>query len=232
MLKSMRRWASLGCLVMAATASTVSAQDVVSYDDPLEGINRVSFTINETLDKFILRPVAVGYDYITPAPVQGAVANFFKNLGEIRNATNSLLQLEFREATVTTGRFLVNSTAGVLGLFDVSSKWGVERQYKDFGMTLARWYVPSGPYLVLPLLGPATVRSTVGLIPDISLDPMTYVTPRSDKNLLQAGNLVNIRTQLLPQEDLIVGDKYIFLRNAYLQRRAYIITGEKPEDDF
>ncbi|CAM3682777.1 MlaA family lipoprotein [Parendozoicomonas haliclonae] len=233
MLNNLRGWLGAGCfMLVAAGASVQASEDVVSYDDPWEKVNRATFAFNDTLDTWVLKPVAKGYDTVTPKPVQGLVTNFFQNLGEIRNVANSLLQFELKEAGVSTGRFLVNSTVGMLGMVDVGTAVGMDHKYNDFGMTLARWHVPSGPYVVLPVLGPRTVRSTAGLLPDSAADPVTYVTPSHDKTWLQVTDTVNFRADLLDKEGLVVGDKYTFIRDAYLQRRAFLITGEAPRDDF
>ena len=219
-------------LMVLGGSGTLQADATVSHGDPWESVNRVTFAFNDKLDTWVLKPVATGYDTITPDPVQGLVSNFFQNLGEIRNLANELLQFRFKDAGVTTGRFVLNSTVGMLGLLDVGSAVGLEYKYQDFGLTLARWNVPSGPYVVLPVFGPRTLRSTAGLYPDMQLQPINHVQDSRDKLILQTTDLVSLRAQLLKQEGLIVGDKYTFIRDAYLQRRDFLLTGETPQDDF
>ena len=219
-------------LVVLGGSGTVQAAATVSHSDPWEAVNRVTFSFNDKLDTWVLKPGAQGYDAVTPDPVQGLVSNFFQNLGEIRNLTNELLQFRFKDAGVTTVRFVLNSTVGMLGLLDVGTAVGLEYNYQDFGLTLARWNVPSGPYVVLPLFGPRTLRSTAGLYPDMQLDPIDHIGSRSDRLALRTADVVSLRAQLLKQEGLVVGDRYTFIRDAYLQRRDFLLTGETPQDDF
>ncbi|WP_281645195.1 VacJ family lipoprotein [Parendozoicomonas sp. Alg238-R29] len=218
-------------LMVLGCTSTLQAA-TVNYNDPWEPVNRVTFAFNDKLDAWVLKPVATGYDTVTPDPVQGLVSNFFKNLGEIRNLANALLQFRIKDAGVTTGRFVVNSTVGMLGMLDVGSEIGLDYRYQDFGLTLAHWHVPAGPYVVIPFFGPRTVRSTAGLYPDMMVDPVTNVNDSHDRLMLQVSDLISLRAELLKQEGLIVGDKYTFIRDAYLQRRDFLITGEVPQDDF
>ncbi|PJE78565.1 putative phospholipid-binding lipoprotein MlaA [invertebrate metagenome] len=207
-------------------------QEVISYEDPLENMNRAVFTFNDWVDSYTLKPIARGYDAITPQPMQIMVTNVFSNLGEVRNTLNALLQLEGKKAGISVSRLLVNSTLGFFGLFDVASSMGLNKKYNDFGITLAKWGTPSGPYLVLPFLGPRTVRSGIGLVPDSYSNPVNYVEPERDRWIIRGVNMTNTRAGLLNAEDLIMGDRYRFIRDAYLQRREYMITGKPPEDDF
>ena len=232
MLKIIQSLVHVCLLMVFLGGSQVQASGAVSYDDPWEGVNRVTFGFNDALDRWLLKPVATGYDTVTPKPVQGLVSNFFQNLGEIRNVANSVLQFKILNAGESTGRFLVNSTVGMLGMLDVASGIGLKYHYEDFGLTLARWNVPSGPYVVVPLLGPRTLRSTVGIYPDMQLSPVRQVDDSKKEMYLTVTDVVSLRAALLEQENLIVGDKYTFIRDAYLQRRQYLSTGELPQDDF
>ena len=218
-------------LLLAGFISNAGAA-VVSYDDPWETTNRAIFSFNDTLDTYALKPVAKGYDTVTPKPVQQLVGNFFSNLGEIRNATNALFQLKGTEALASLGRFGINSTIGMLGLVDVATPLGIEQKYEDFGLTLAHWGSPSGPYVVLPLLGSRTLRSGIGTLPDSMLNLQGQIQPDRDQWIARGVDIVGTRASLLSSEDLIVGDRYTFIRDAYLQRREYMITGQLPEDDF
>ena len=249
MLKSWRYGLSAACLALSITVSAQTQGMDYAYDekeplysdgaaaqqvsDPWEGFNRASFAFNEFLDKWILRPVAKGYVTVTPDPVEGLVSNFFTNLSEIRNVANSLLQLKLADAGSSTGRFLVNSTIGMLGLIDVGTALGWDYKYNDFGMTLANWSVPAGPYVVVPFLGPRTVQTAAGIVPDAYASPITYVTPDHDRYLLSGADVIRVRAELRKKETLIVGDKYSFIRDAYLQRREFLSSGRKVvEDEF
>jgi len=218
-------------LLLALPLSFIYASDDENNLDPWEGFNRITFKFNDTLDNYALRPLALGYTKITPKPMQYGIHNVFNNLGEIKNLSNNLLQANFLAAGKDTSRFLINSTLGILGLFDVASNMGMERSNQDFGITLARWGVPSGPYLVLPFLGPSTVRDSVSLVPDGMLSITYQLHPEHDRYYFALLNGIDMRASLLDAEKIMSGDKYLFLRNIYLQNRAYKIDGE-IEDDF
>ena len=204
----------------------------VSYDDPLESVNRKIFAFNETLDKYALKPVSKTYQRLTPRLVQTMVDNFLENLGEFRNIASAGLQLHVDDALTSSGRLLINSTVGILGLIDVATPLGLDRRYSDFGLTFAHWGIPSGPYLVLPLMGPATLRSGIGRIPNAYVNPVTYYDDDTTGLVLGGVDVINRRTQLLSAEGLIIGERYTFVRDSYLQRREFLITGQQPEDDF
>ncbi|WP_252179244.1 VacJ family lipoprotein [Endozoicomonas sp. 4G] len=221
----------IAALLLIGYVSGAGAE-VVSYDDPWEKTNRAIFSFNDTLDTYVLKPVAEGYDTVTPKPIQQLVSNFFSNLGEIRNAVNAALQLEGGEALASLGRFGINSTVGMLGMVDVATPLGIERHYEDFGLTLAHWGTPSGPYVVLPLLGSRTLRSGIGTLPDSMMNLQGQIQPERDQWTARGIDTINTRASLLSSEALIVGDRYTFIRDAYLQRREYLITGQLPEDDF
>jgi phospholipid-binding lipoprotein MlaA len=137
--------------------------------DPWEGFNRSMYKFNYYVDKYALLPVVNTYEFITPTVAQTGVSNFFNNIGEIRTLYNSMLQLKGEKSLITTGRFIVNSTIGIIGLFDVATQFGLKRENEDFGQTLAVWGVGRGPYLVVPVLGPGTVRSTSGFVVDAAI---------------------------------------------------------------
>lgn len=200
--------------------------------DPWEGWNRGVFTFNDTLDSYITKPVAKGYRYITPQPVRTGVTNFFANLGEVSNLMNNLLQGKPLDALKDTGRFLVNSTVGLVGLFDVATPLGMPRSEEDFGQTLAVWGVPQGPYVVWPFLGGRTLTDTAGLIPDTYVNPMYQVEMDDDiRWKLFSLNLIQTREGLLDSEQLIQGDRYTFIRDTYLQRRDFLIQDGRIEHD-
>ena len=219
----------LSCFSLMAQAAP---EKPISYDDPWERMNRAIFSFNDTLDTYALKPVAKGYDTVTPKPVQTGVSNFFNNIGEIRNTLNAAFQLKGVAALTSLTRLAVNSTVGVLGVFDVASSMGIETKYQDFGITLAEWGVPSGPYVMLPFFGPRTLRGSVGGVPDAYFSPLYSANPESMRWTAIGVKAVNTRADLLKSEDLIMGDRYSFIRDAYLQNREFIITGKPPEDDF
>ena len=202
--------------------------------DPFERINRSIFRFNDATDRYLARPVANGYRKIMPAPARRGVGNFFNNLDEINTIANSLLQGNLDGAMRSVSRFLTNSTVGVLGLFDVATTFGVERNEEDFGQTFAVWGIGPGPYLVLPLLGPSSVRDGLGLIPGyFGLDPISYIDSTSTRWAVLGLKYINIRSQLSAAEQILSSqlDPYLFLRQTYEQRRINdIFNGNPPED--
>ncbi|NQY27101.1 MAG: VacJ family lipoprotein [Piscirickettsiaceae bacterium] len=223
----------LASVVLLSGCATTSTSNV---NDPLEGYNRVMYSFNDTLDKVILKPAAIAYDSVTPDPIQKGVSNFFSNLNDITVIINDLLQLKFGQAFDDTGRFLLNSTVGVAGIFDIAGYAGHEKHNEDFGQTLAVWGVDSGPYFVLPLFGPRTIRDTVGLVGDVYTNPITYLEDTGARNALFALQVVDSRANLLGTKEVLdeaTDDEYIFVRDAYLQRRQNLIyDGNPPEEDF
>ena len=223
----------LASVVLLSGCATTSTSNV---NDPLEGYNRVMYSFNDTLDKVILKPAAIAYDSVTPDPIQKGVSNFFSNLNDITVIINDLLQLKFGQAFDDTGRFLLNSTVGVAGIFDIAGYAGHEKHNEDFGQTLAVWGVDSGPYFVLPLFGPRTIRDTVGLVGDVYTNPINYLEDTGARIALFAHQVVDSRANLLGTKEVLdeaTDDEYIFVRDAYLQRRQNLIyDGNPPEEDF
>lgn len=207
-------------------------QDFGENEDPWESMNRAVFRFNDTLDRWALKPVAKGYRAVTPDVVENGVHNVFRNLGEARNLANNVLQLKMHDAGVDTARFFFNTTFGVLGFFDVATKMGLQRNDEDFGQTLGAWGVKSGPYVVLPLMGPSTLRDSVSLYPESYTSPYRYINDVPVRNSMFALNLVDTRAKLLSAERLITGDKYRFVRNAYLQNREFKVKDGNVVDDF
>lgn len=201
-------------------------------DDPWEGFNRAMFSFNDTLDKYLLKPVAKGYKDYVPTFAQEGVSNFFSNLGEISNLTNNALQGKKNGFVVSTWRFLINSTVGVFGLFDVASHLGLHKFDEDFGQTLGYWGVSSGPYLVLPFFGPSTVRDASGMGVDyMNYDAFNELDPNQDQKIGRwALYAVQKRASLLSAESLIIGDRYSFIRDVYLQQRQNeVYDGHPPQ---
>lgn len=216
------------CSVAGGSVWAASLED----RDPWEGYNRAVFTFNDTLDFYVLRPAATGYDRIMPNPLQNGVSNFFSNLGEIKTIANSVLQLKLKQAGLDTTRFLVNSTVGLFGFIDIGSRIGLEKHDEDFGQTLGYWGVPSGPYLVLPLFGPNTVRDTSGMVPDYYVSPYRAVHHDLTGYSITALDVLDLRASLLDIEKLVAGDRYTFFRDAYLQRRDFLVSDGALADDF
>ncbi|MFI8751543.1 VacJ family lipoprotein [Vreelandella lionensis] len=229
-----------GCASTGSSQEGDAAQERVTADpqDPWEGFNRRVFAFNDVLDRYALKPVARGYKAVTPEPVQTGVGNFFSNLGEVRTALNSLLQGKPTNAGLATSRFLINSTVGIGGLLDYATLMEITADKEDFGQTMAVWGWEDSRYLVLPLLGPRTLRDASGLPADFAAHPITYMDDHQLRAGLTALDIIHLRAGLLDQESLISGDRYRFVRDAYLQRRQFEVNdgvlGEDPfaTDDF
>ncbi|TDV05655.1 MlaA family lipoprotein [Paraburkholderia caballeronis] len=197
-------------------------------EDPWEGFNRTVFTFNDKVDQYALKPVAQGYKKVTPQPVQDSVTNFFSNIGDVYNVANNLLQLKIADGVSDLMRIVINTVFGVGGLFDVATLAKLPKHSQDFGLTLGHYGMPAGPYLVLPLFGPSTVRDAIGTGANYFVNPLTYVDPAGVSWGLYGLNIVSTRANLLGATDLIEGaalDRYSFVRNTYLQRRRYLLTG-------
>lgn len=218
-------------LVAALTIFGASSLQAAE-EDPWEGVNRVVFNFNDKLDTYTLKPLAQGYQKVTPNFLEDGIGNVFSNLGDVVVLTNDLLQGKVHDAGIDTSRILFNTTFGVLGFFDVATRMGLQKNDEDFGQTLGAWGLGSGPYVVLPLLGPSTVRDAAGRVPDAFLQPYPHMDHVPTRNVTRAVNVVDLRAGLLSAEKMITGDKYIFVRNAYLQNREFRTQDGQVEDDF
>ena len=220
---------SILCLTGCATGPQTNPAD------PLEPLNRSVFRFNDTLDENVLKPVAIGYRDYTPSLVQTGVRNVFNNFADVSAVLNNGLQLKGRQTASSLMRVVVNTTVGVYGLFDVATAIKLERYPEDFGQTLGYWGVSSGPYLVLPLLGPSTVRDTAGIPVDWQVDPVSNARIASFGPETQILRIVDRRTSFLAAGNMLNEasiDKYAFLRDAYLQRRrSQIFDGNPPDED-
>jgi phospholipid-binding lipoprotein MlaA len=195
--------------------------------DPWEGFNRAMFSFNDTLDRYALKPAAQGYKAITPDLVETGVSNFFGNLSDIGSMVNNLLQLKGNAAGQDLGRVIFNSTVGLGGVIDIATPMGLPEHNEDFGQTLGYWGVDTGPYLVLPLLGPSNIRDGIGRIPDSMVDPVGEVNPIRTRNQLTALRIIDTRAGLFAAEELLTGDRYTAMRDAYLQRREFLVNDGK-----
>jgi phospholipid-binding lipoprotein MlaA len=210
-------------------------------NDIWQGWNRGTQSFNDDVDKAILKPLAKGYVAITPDPVDEGVTNFFSNINDVGVTINDLLQLKLLQSGMDLSRFVINTTAGVAGIFDVAKLVDLPKHHEDFGQTLGFWGVPAGPYLVLPFIGPSSPRDTVGLIGDALLNPLTYVSifggvagsaATSGANVL---DVTDTRAGLMSTEKVVnegAVNRYDFIKNAYQQHREYLVhDGNPPSND-
>ncbi|MHC8293014.1 MlaA family lipoprotein [Pseudomonas sp. LB3P58] len=203
-----------------------------SEDDPWESINRPIYKFNDVLDTYALKPLAQGYQFVTPQFLEDGIHNMFRNVGEVTNLANDILQAKPAAAGVDTARLIFNTTFGLLGFFDMGTKMGLQRNDEDFGQTLGYWGVGSGPYVMLPLLGPSTLRDAPSKYVDGYTGPYPYINDVPVRNSIFGLNIIDTRANLLSSEKLITGDKYTFIRNAYLQNREFKVKDGQVEDDF
>ncbi|PPC94824.1 MAG: ABC transporter [Methylotenera sp.] len=229
---------SLSLVIISSLALLLNGCATQSNKDPLEGMNRGIYKFNQVADDAVIKPIAKGYKAVAPSPVRTGINNFFSNLGMITTVVNDLLQFKLAYAFTDAGRFMINSTFGIAGFIDVASMDKIEKRKEDFGQTLGYWGLGSGPYLVLPFLGPSSVRDTTGFIVDTATsDPITYTHNIGEirlHNQLRAIQFIDKRAELLTATDLVDEaslDPYAFTRDAYLQRRAsQIQDGAVPKD--
>ncbi len=218
-----RAGAARAFLALALAGGALCAQAQGVANDPMESYNRSMTRFNDAVDDMVLKPVATAYQQVTPAPVRTGVSNFFGNLGDAWSFVNNTLQLRGEAAMSSFFRFSFNTLMGFGGVLDVASEMGLERYKQDFGLTLGRWGVPTGPYLVLPILGPSTMRDTLALPLDWRGNPLQQVTPISTRNSLYVLRAVDTRANLLRAENVLDDaalDKYSFMRDVYLQVRG------------
>jgi phospholipid-binding lipoprotein MlaA len=219
------------CLLGACAATPNGAGNP---DDPLESFNRPIHAFNDAVDRNALQPVARGYRTVVPGPVDTGISNFFDNLDDILVLFNSALQLKPRATAITTSRLFVNTTIGLAGVIDVAGMMGATKQNEDFGQTLGYWGVDRGPYLVLPLLGPSTLRDTGGLVVDYQIDPVDQIGDSDTWLAAQTLRVVDRRAALLGATDVLdtaAVDPYAFTRDAFLRRRANQVHDGNPPPD-
>ncbi len=201
--------------------------------DPWESWNRGVYKFNDVLDRAIAKPIAKGYVHVVPHPIRTGVSNFFDNLKMTTVMVNDALQGKFRASATDLGRFLLNSTVGIGGILDPASSAGLDKNNEDFGQTLGHWGVHAGPFVELPLLGPSDVRDAPSRLVDAYTNPGAYIRNAYVKWGLYTVSLVDSRAALLPLDDTLqhVYDPYAFIRDAYLQRRAYLVSDGKVSDE-
>lgn len=230
------RWRAplLALLAVSLSACSTTPARVDDVRDPLEPINRVAHEFNDGLDKALLRPVARAYARVVPEPVQIGVSNVFFNAKYPVTMVNNALQGKFAPALSDLGRITLNTTLGIGGIFDPATAAGLERHDEDFGQTLGVWGVPSGIYVVVPFLGPYTLRDGIGSIVDDFAEPRSYLEDDSTRYGLWAVDKFERRVRLLDADAVLdrTGDSYAFIRSAYLQRRAFLVSdGATANDD-
>ena len=209
-------------LALAACATLAGCATGPNQRDPYEKFNRKMFAFNDAVDRVALKPAATAYKQVLPSFVQTGVSNFFGNLSDLWTGANNLMQGKGADGFSDLSRFAMNSTFGLFGLLDIGSEAGLQKHNEDFGQTLGAWGVPSGPYLMLPLLGPSTVRDTAGIPLDVAADPWAYVYPVHTRNVGTAVRAVDQRAQVLDASNLMEEaalDRYEFIRDGFLQRR-------------
>jgi phospholipid-binding lipoprotein MlaA len=230
---------SIAALVLNGCATNATKK--ADPSDPWQSMNKSTQSFNDGVDKHILKPVAVAYVNATNADVKQGVTNFFSNINDIGVSINDFFQLKPLNGGMDFSRFLINSTVGVVGIFDVASKMDLPKHNEDFGQTLGVWGVPSGPYLVLPFFGPSSPRETAGLIGDAFMNPLTYfslfggVAGSATAAGANAVNVTDHRADLIPAEKVInegsTGNRYDFIKSSYQQHRQYLINdGNSPDD--
>lgn len=220
----------ISVLTLLAITTLSGCATMHNDKDPYENFNRSMFSVHEGVDKAVLKPISKGYNYITPDPVKTGVSNFFGNIGDIPNMANNLLQWNLNGFANDLFRVLINTTAGIGGIFDPATSLGLEKSDQDFGLTLAKWGVSNGSYLFLPIIGPGGIRDISGKIVDFTvLNPISYVSAIPARNSLNSGKVIDTRTNMLPVDKIIeeaAFDKYSYIRDSYEKMRYYKINGK------
>jgi phospholipid-binding lipoprotein MlaA len=234
MTKTLHRAASVAGIAALLSACASIPPEQRAATDPWEPMNRTLYQVNTSIDKVTTKPLARGYQKIVPSPVRSGVSNFFRNLTTPRSALNNFLQGKPKRGFSEIGRFLFNSSLGVGGLFDIATAGGMEEYREDFGQTAAVWGVPDGPYVILPLLGPQTLRDALLMPLDTLSQPLYHYENTSARDKLMVLQIIDLRQSLLSAEKFLEDSKdpYITLRESYLQNREYEVhDGDPPDDD-
>jgi len=228
----MQKMVFFGLLLALAGCATIPSGKA-DPKDPWERFNRSVFSFNEALDRAIAKPVAKGYVKVTPRVVRTGISNAFSNLDTVPTIINDALQGKFKQSGLDSARFLMNSTLGLGGLFDPASAAGLDYNDEDLGQTLGKWGVKAGPYLVLPVLGPSSARDAFARAADTFLEPVWYLEDDSTRYFIRLADLLDQRAGLLELDSQLERsyDKYAFVRNAWIQRREYLVKDGNVEDE-
>ncbi len=226
---------SLAAGVVALTLSGCASFRAAAPGDPLEPVNRGVYSFNNTFDHYLLKPIAKGYDAAVPNLVKRGVSNVFQNAADVQSVVSDALQLKGAKLGDDLGRVAINTTLGIGGIFDHASAMGIERGNEDLGQTLGYWGIGAGPYIVLPFLGPSSLRDAVARYPEGLYDPVSTLSSVPLRNSLLGLRVVDTRVGLFPAESLMnqaALDRYTFLRSAYMQRRqSLVLDGKRPKDE-
>lgn len=219
-------------LILSFATGCANTATRTHANDPFETYNRAMFGFNRTVDRAVTKPISYIYFRYMPGPIQEGIGNFFDNLREIQNVSNDLLQFKFSYASRDATRFFINSTVGLFGVFDVAGSLGLEHRKEDFGQTLNRWGYTNSSYFVIPFLGPSTIRDTIGVFVDYyALSAWPWIEGDWRYPML-AIDLIDLRSRMLRNEtvlDILAVDEYVFIRDAYFQRRQYLFNQENDE---
>lgn len=220
-------------LALITVLSLLFANGVTAQTpDPWQTTNERIFRFNDYFDQLLVKPVARTYTLFIPRVVRQGIGNFFSNIDDINVFANDLLQLKFDDALSDSGRFLINTTIGVGGVFDFATGFGLTKNEEDFGQTLGRWGVGSGPYVMLPVFGASNLRDSLGLVLDTLFNPIQYHDEESLKLTMFLLRETDSRSGLLALDDLISGNRYLFIREAYVQRRDFLVNDGRIDDEF
>lgn len=221
----------LGALLLASLLLLGGCATNGDRRDPLEPLNRAVYRFNETVDDAAIKPVAQVYKDVLPQPVRTGIGNFFSNLDDVLVLLNDLLQFKLEHAATDLSRLVWNTTAGIAGIFDVATGMGLEKRDEDFGQTLGYWGIGDGPYLVLPILGPSSLRDLTGRVVDWQFDPVTQHSNVAERNSASVLKIVDTRARLLAADKVLdeaALDPYVFVRDAFLQRRRSLVHDGDP----
>ena len=219
-------------LISLSFSNASFAESYAQSNDPWIFVNRQVFSFNDYFDQLLVRPISSSYLIFLPQMLRSRVSNFFNNVQDINIAVNNALQWKFDDAVSDSVRVFINSTAGLAGFFDIASGMGFERHEEDFGQTLGRWGIREGPYIFLPVFGASNLRDTVGMVVDTAFNPMQYHDEFLLKFTLYFIDEIDSRSSLLAYDELITGDRYLFVREAYIQNRNFVVNDGNIIDEF
>ena len=200
--------------------------------DPWMRLNHHFFSVNDYFDQLLVRPIALTYTNVTPRFFQVGVGNVFDNLQDVNVAINDFLQFKIEDGLSDSGRVIVNSTVGIGGIIDVATSMGLYRNEEDFGQTLGVWGFDAGPYLFLPVFGASNLRDSLGMIVDALFNPIRYIANIESRYALYLADELDFRSSLLAYDELIIGDRYLFVREAYIQNREYVVNDGEVINEF